>query len=929
MMMPSWPYIVAAHRRGTRPRPSRAEEASIIILAVCKLMSVPRRDSSGALSMCRRFSCLVAVSVATLLVWLCASTIFAAEQHGDAEQSWRPIQRIPVLQTALNQVVSVEYRSRPLGYVIQDLQRLGLDVSHSTLLYEPISNNTLLDEFVFDYRARNVPLRTVLDQFASAAGLEVEYHEPQGQVVLWKQAPPGRIAELAEIVRDENSPIRCQAIRDLGKLVDKQIYPVLFWAMKHGSEPMAVLSESILEEHHLPMLRYSDNLSGLADGLQRLIDCRPTSEMDHRLRLAAQLRGEAAERILIPLLDDCDSDLCLSAIQLIPDAEIPRAADALYRLMKKTGTADGTVDASDKSSQRLREIRTAALAAIANCQGPKASRAIREMSHSYNWSSYRLGLLLIGTGSDKGVDIALDFLRQRAAGDRKQKSNITPISTMNGGVAIPVSEVEVVVAALARARAKRAVVPIARVLEDPLVAARRSAVSVLVSLGDQRAVEPLARSLRDPDVHLDAAIALTRFGDPRGTEHLVALLQDERPSIQLAAAKHLLLMGNEDGRDALIALLDHVDADVGKAALRCLATFNEPAAASVLVRQLEHEEPKMRSEAVVMIRHCRPDGVAEALAGALADPERATSETAIAWATLRDATTVRSIVELLDHSSAKVRRLAALALAHFGGRDHVEALVELADDGDVAVRQELAKTLARIDDENATRAAAALLEDNEAAVRDAVARELGVYQRASSAVQLLSSIDDNDRSVRRTAMQALLRISEPSSIEQLALVEAGLTSSPSTRARSGARLEAPELSDFAGSLESSFYARSEDADPYLGEQLLRLAKHSNAAVRTVAVKALAATGDTWSVPPMIAALHDDDLAVRSVAVEGLGYWVEDDSDVSHIVAALLRALQDVDPAIREHAANVLGNVEEEDPRVRKALDQFREMEGNE
>ncbi len=122
---------------------------------------------------------------------------------------------------------------------------------------------------------------------------------------------------------------------------------------------------------------------------------------------------------------------------------------------------------------------------------------------------------------------------------------------------------------------------------------RQEALSALMSLGDAAALPEVARlfegaSLGEFDRTLVAA-AMARFGDPRGSEHLVARIEsdgDDRP----IAAEWAGRLSVQQAIPALEELAHEEDAPACGAALRALGRLRAPGAEELLLSLLRSQE---------------------------------------------------------------------------------------------------------------------------------------------------------------------------------------------------------------------------------------------------------------------------------------------------------------------------------------------------
>jgi HEAT repeat protein len=111
------------------------------------------------------------------------------------------------------------------------------------------------------------------------------------------------------------------------------------------------------------------------------------------------------------------------------------------------------------------------------------------------------------------------------------------------------------------------------------------AAQALGRIGDRRALEPLAGLLDRRDYHArhNAAEALGDLGDPAATPHLVRAVGDERGWVRVAAAEALLRLGDRSHLPVIIEVLRHCEDDWDRAqAAAALGRIGGPEAIAAL-----------------------------------------------------------------------------------------------------------------------------------------------------------------------------------------------------------------------------------------------------------------------------------------------------------------------------------------------------------
>jgi HEAT repeat protein len=159
-----------------------------------------------------------------------------------------------------------------------------------------------------------------------------------------------------------------------------------------------------------------------------------------------------------------------------------------------------------------------------------------------------------------------------------------------------------------------------------------------------------------------------------------------------------------------------------------------------------NESTHARFMAVVALRVLRAVEAIPTLREIVADPETdfvLLGFTIAALGILGDQSSFPTLLGLLDHTDAHVRRLAAFGLGELRDRRAVSTLmVRLQEDEEGFVKREAAGALGKIGDPQAVGSLIAALDSSFVSVRAAAARALGAIPDARSVAPLLARLGD-------------------------------------------------------------------------------------------------------------------------------------------------------------------------------------------
>jgi HEAT repeat protein len=497
------------------------------------------------------------------------------------------------------------------------------------------------------------------------------------------------------------------------------------------------------------------------------------------------------------------------------------------------------------------------------------------------------------------------------------------LTALTGGTSVGVREAAA--AALTRIGAP-AVLPLLLRLDGPDPDLRQAAAHVLGAIGDRRGVAPLAARMADPDPNVRAAVAeaLGKIGGEEAGATLLAALDSDEQTMRLSALESLLAM-RVCPPAARVEPLLRGDRALRLPGYRILGFSDEPEVAPLLVRGLSETSRGAREAALAgvgILRMRTPLAQLQALASAVRDAasevnhevciealsveDGAVAVGALAvlgWVGAVDAVGdmlrlvederlrpfVEESVDCLPRDS-RLREAAAAALEIQGPFGRISALALLSRLGSPAALESLVREAS---DPNGYLQAEAI----------AALGQLGDHRAVGPLVGLLG---DDAPSVSGIAAAALVRTGQESAVASAATLAA--------------------LRDRAGSSPSAALFRvlgalgSEEDLPRLRDGLRR----PSTAQRMAAAAALSslvqrlglagidvpeleeALGDsTWSVRAAAARTFTE-LARAGAARQASGSGGAADALAPAAVAALVRCLDDTEPAVRAAAVEALG-----------------------
>lgn len=275
--------------------------------------------------------------------------------------------------------------------------------------------------------------------------------------------------------------------------------------------------------------------------------------------------------------------------------------------------------------------------------------------------------------------------------------------------------------------------------------------------GRQFASQSLEAGLHsaEPLVRRQAAIAIGRIGDLRGTALLLPLLRDEDASVPPVVAFALGLLRDPDAVPPLLALLQGLPAptvETASAALEALARIGGPAATEFLAQVLGNSSNlSIRDSTGMLLRQAALDAwrlepnapVSQLLALLPTDDAELRWRVVFSLARLRTPAAAEALVNALQDAHAGVRAYAARALTaqyvaatSIAPSTAMQLLGRAASDEQAGVRMNALRSLGTFRSSAVSEQAAALLNDPSPNVQVAAATTLGLSGGPVATAQL-------------------------------------------------------------------------------------------------------------------------------------------------------------------------------------------------
>ncbi|MBI2345560.1 MAG: HEAT repeat domain-containing protein [Deltaproteobacteria bacterium] len=411
-------------------------------------------------------------------------------------------------------------------------------------------------------------------------------------------------------------------------------------------------------------------------------------------------------------------------------------------------------------------------------------------------------------------------------------------------------------------------------LRDPEANVRHEATYALGLIESPQAVPALIAAMQDPEaqVRSTAVWALGQTKAPQVIPRLIDALQGPDAALRGPAAWALMHMYSRDG-----------------APPRAIHQYI-PQVVPALVAALKDENPSARKGAIEALEEIKAPETLPAMIATLADPYKDVRSVAYnaLWA-MNAPQVILALIAALQNENAAVRRNAVVLLRDKKARQAEPALIAALQDRDAEVRKAAAAALRAIAPGGLS-ALLASLQDENPQVRLKAIGALGKIKSPHVVPALIAALKDQDAAVSETAGLILSKIGDPKIIPALLAVLKDDTMQGNA---------SPEV--FAKALVTVCVVIGPQKSMAI---LVATLQNPDAWMRLwAAVSLFHLYKDPRAVPPLIAALVEQDPRIRGVAAAVLG-----NTGDRRAVSPLLATLRDAEWEVREAAANALGNI---------------------
>ena len=412
-------------------------------------------------------------------------------------------------------------------------------------------------------------------------------------------------------------------------------------------------------------------------------------------------------------------------------------------------------------------------------------------------------------------------------------------------------------------------------LNDEDHTVRATAAKGLGTLHDERGLTPLVNALRDrkSEVRATAAQSLRRLGDGRAITALTNALGDIDHNVRWHAAATLNALGWQPSSDTEFVL-------------RSVALGQHDAAAvhgknsvQVLVAALEDTTCPKRHEIALALGKTGDPRAARALENALKDGDSHVRVAAVeALANLGASHAANALLRSLKDNDPRVRSACIEALGRMGDPRIIEPInTSLLQDSSWDVRKLSVEALSRIRDDRTAPLLCLALHDKDHDVRQAAAAALGQTADSRAIGPLVLALKDENSAVRQSAKASLRQIDRQWEISASAEkvipeLEAAVNHHEYWVAQSAADTltkinDARQRAANLGTLADPGKERTRVAIDILSGTL----HDDDRDLRQAAAEALGRIGDHRVVPPLVAALDDEDEWVGRAAALALNH----------------------------------------------------------
>jgi cyclophilin family peptidyl-prolyl cis-trans isomerase/HEAT repeat protein len=363
--------------------------------------------------------------------------------------------------------------------------------------------------------------------------------------------------------------------------------------------------------------------------------------------------------------------------------------------------------------------------------------------------------VLIGSGACSGPDTDTILLEIRQAEDTRDfAASDLPHHLRSGSKAIRGAAARAI-GRIGDPAGQPALVQALR--REDVVEVRREIAFGLGILGDARSVPVILDELdqeADAETSAELAIALGRIGDPAAIDALHALLHSSWGIIRERAVEALALIADERSAPLLMDVLDDEDPGVAWRAAWALEKIPGSEQVDALIAATRESDPMLRKAAARSLGRLEAaEAVAPLceLASEVQDDWQLDVQIADALGRIGvvDATSTRTLANLLESSNFHVKVAALQAIGKASVRDLLPRVLDLRGDPAVDVRVEAYAATADCLDGRTLELLRPGLNDTSPAVAATCLARLGESQEEEALGILLAAVDDGSSEVRR------------------------------------------------------------------------------------------------------------------------------------------------------------------------------------
>jgi len=411
------------------------------------------------------------------------------------------------------------------------------------------------------------------------------------------------------------------------------------------------------------------------------------------------------------------------------------------------------------------------------------------------------------------------------------------------------------------------------------------AAGLIATLGERRdadSIDAISKHLGPKGPAAETAVdALGNIGGAKALAMLIKADKEASPVLRIVLNDALLKCadavadaGKTDEAAKAYKILSGPDRPrhVRVAAFGGVIATQKGKAAPILLGALTGKDPTMRSAAIRCLGTFKGKEITQAVADKLAAlPPGAQVQVIGILAQRQDSTALPAITALASSKNDDVRQAALAGMGQLGGASTVKPLIAaMSNESD---RPTICRSLARLKGDGVDKALIGVLTGGEAEIRADIARALNARNARTAADALLTvAVKDADATVRREAIKALGGLSDSKMCPKLLDL---LGKTKSTGERRG--------------IINALVIITRNSAGSTGEIVAAIARKFKAAgdpvTRASILAAAGGIGGAESLKIIRAAAKDDDLAVRTAAVRAMAAW-SDAAPLEDLLAVL-------------------------------------------